>query len=229
MTERVSVVVMAYNELASLAGVVREIREALDRLGPGHEILIVDDGSMDGTGAAADALARELLGVRVVHHDPNGGLGAVYRTGFDQAHGDYVTFFPADGQFPATILAQFVPLIAGADLVLGWFDQGREPRLAKLLSACERAFYALLFGALPRFRGILMLRRSLLAGIPLVSRGRSWVVVMELLIKASRAGARIRGGVTTPIRPRASGVSKVRNLRTVVASVLSVLDLRRRL
>lgn len=219
---------MAYNEAANLEAVVREIRDGLDRLGPGHEILIVDDGSSDGTGAAADALAREMADVRVIHHASNGGLGAVYRTGFDQARGDFLTFFPADGQFPATIVAQFVPLMADADLVLGWFEQRGEPRLARLLSACERAFYALLFGPLPRFRGILMLRRSFLAGVPLVSRGRSWVVLMELIIKAARSGARMQSA-TTPIRPRASGASKVRNLRTILANVLQVLDLRRRL
>src|SRR6185503_12701778 len=98
-----------------------------------------------------DRLATALAGVRVVHHSPNGGLGAVYRTGFKQAQGDYVTFFPADGQFPATIVGQFVPLMADADLVLGWFDKKGEPLLAKLFSLCERVLYRALFGRVPRF------------------------------------------------------------------------------
>ena len=220
---------MAFNERACIEAVVHEIRDGLDRLGPGHEILIVDDGSSDGTGEAADALARQLGGVRVLHHSTNGGLGAVYRTGFTEARGDFLTFFPADGQFPVTIVAQFLPLMADADLVLGWTEQRNEPRLARLFSRCERALYTLLFGGFPRFRGIMMLRRALLEQLPLVSDGRGWVVIMELLIKARRAGARIRDGVPIPLRPRAAGRSKVRNLPTIVANFLQLLELRRRL
>jgi glycosyltransferase involved in cell wall biosynthesis len=224
----VSVVVMAYNEAASLGDVVLEIAASLKRCGGRNEIVIVDDGSSDGTGAAADALAGGRDDVRVVHHPRNGGLGAVYRTGFSEARGDYLTFFPADGQFPATIIEQFVPLMTDADVVLGWFHQGSEPLLARLLSACERLLYGLLFGPLPRFRGILMIRRPLVARMPLVSTGRSWVVLMEFLIKARRAGARFRSAVTE-IRPRRSGASKVRNPRTVLLSILQVLELRLRI
>jgi glycosyltransferase involved in cell wall biosynthesis len=228
MPPRVTVVVLAYNEAENLEAVVREIHAELARLAGGHEILIVDDGSGDGTGPLADRLAEELTGVRTLHHAANGGLGAVYRTGFQEARGDYVTFFPADGQFPADIIGQFVPLMADADLVLGWFEQKTEPLLARVLSLCERILYTLLFGYFPRFRGILMLRRELLARTPLVSQGRGWVVLIEFILKAARAGARIKNA-TTAIRPRMSGVSKVRNLRTIVANVRQVIGLRRHL
>jgi len=221
--------VFAWDELATLRPVVLEQLAELRRLGVTHELVIIDDGSTDGTSQEADRLASEEPGVRVIHHDTNRGLGGVYRTGFSQVHGEYLTFFPADGQFPATILAQYMPLMTDADVVLGWVEQRNEPFLARLLSRCERLLYALLFGPFPRFRGIMMLRRTLLDRLPLVSDGRGWVVVMELLIKATRSGARIRDGVPNPLRLRSSGASKVRNLPTIVANLVQVFELRRRL
>ncbi len=226
MAESVCVVVMAYNESRSLAAVVGELHEALARLGAPHELLIVDDGSSDGTGELADRLASET--VRVIHHRPNGGLGAVYRTGLGEARGDLVTFFPADGQFPATILEQFVPLMAEADLLLGYIPDRGGSLLARTLSAGERVLYRLLFGSFPRFQGILMLRRRLLEGLPLGSAGRGWTVVMEMILRVARAGHRVKS-VPTAFRPRVSGASKVLDLRTIGSNLRQVLELRLRL
>ena len=83
-------------------------------------------GLQDGTGALADRLAKDVAGVRAVHHVPNQGLGGVYRTGFKEARQDFLTFFPADGQFAPEILARFVPLMADHDLVLGYLPEGRK-------------------------------------------------------------------------------------------------------
>lgn len=224
----VSVVVMAYDEATSLAAVVQEIHEALTRLGRPFEVVVVDDGSRDGTGAEADRLAASLPGVRAIHHQANRGLGGVYRTGFAEARHDLVTFFPADGQFPATILEQFAPLSDDSDVVLGYVAPGRRSLVARLLSVAERVLYRLLFGPLPRFQGILMFRRALLQRFPLRSSGRGWAVLMELLIRAARAGSRIRS-VPTAIRPRMAGRSKVQNPRTVWSNLRQIWALRREL
>lgn len=222
-----TVVVMAFNEAGNLEEVVREIRAALDRLGGLAEILVVDDGSTDGTGAIADDLARALLEVRVVHHAPNGGLGAVYRTGFAEARGDLVTFFPADGQFPASILEAFVPAMEGHDLVLGYVPR-RDALVGRLLSAAERVAYRVLLGPMPRFQGVFMVRRETLARVRLHSEGRGWAIVMELVARAARSGWRMKSLPTT-IRPRRSGVSKVQNVRTIWSNLLQVVALRGRL
>src|SRR5690349_13747197 len=116
----VSVIIMAYNEAASLQMVADEITAAVQRLGISYELLIIDDGSTDETGEIADRLAGESKRVRVVHHAPNGGLGAVYRTGFAEARGLYLTFFPADGQFPASSIEQLLAAMPDHDMVLGY-------------------------------------------------------------------------------------------------------------
>jgi glycosyltransferase involved in cell wall biosynthesis len=228
MTESVSVIVMAYNEAANLEPVVRELLDALATLPPAdHEVVIVDDGSADGTGALADRLA-ELPRVRVVHHPENRGLGGVYRTGFEAGRRDLLTFFPADGQFPAAIIRTFHPLMKSHDLVLGYLPNRGGALLARGLSAAEKLLYRALFGPMPRYQGVFMLRRSVLAAIPLETTGRGWGVVMEMVLRVARGGHRVTS-VATTLRPRRSGRSKVNNPRTVLVNLQQAFALRRRL
>ena len=222
---RISVILMAFNEAASLAAVAAEIHSELDSLGESYELLIVDDGSSDGTSKIADELAAALSFVRVHHHTVNLGLGAVYRTGFAESRGDLVTFFPADGQFPATIISQYVAAIDDTDMILGILPERGGPVAARLLSLAERLLLRALFGHFPRFQGILMFRRSLLDGTRLVSQGRGWTVLMEFILRQARAGARIKNLPIT-IRPRRDGVSKVNNLHSIVSNLRQVLALR---
>jgi glycosyltransferase involved in cell wall biosynthesis len=227
---RLSVVLMAYDEAASLEAAAHEIHAQLARLDTSYELLVIDDGSSDGSGAIADQLGRTLARTRVVHHPHNRGLGGVYRTAFAEARGELLTFFPADGQFPAAIIGQYLAAMNGADtdMILGTLPRRRDSRLGNLLSASERLLLRALFGPFPRFQGILMFRRSLLDGMTLASRGRGWTVLMELILRAQRDGARIRNLPIT-VRPRLRGASKVNNLRSIFSNLAQVLELRLRL
>ena len=230
MMPSVSVVVMAFNEAENVEAVVRELHGVLSALpGPrADELLIVDDGSSDGTGAVAERLAAELPGVRVIHHDVNRGLGGVYRTGFEAAARDLVTFFPADGQFPATIIQTFFPLMASHDLVLGYLPRRDSSPLARGLSAAEKVLYRLLFGRMPRYQGVFMVRRTVLQGLTLHTTGRGWGVVMEMVLRIFRGPHRVTS-VPTTLRPRMSGQSKVNNPRTIWINLKQAVALRRTL
>jgi glycosyltransferase involved in cell wall biosynthesis len=222
---RLSVVVMAFNEVASLQATVGEIHTELVRLGESYEVLIVDDGSTDGTGAMAATLATALPGVRACHHATNLGLGGVYRTGFAEARGDLLTFFPADGQFAAALIADYLAAIDDADMVLGVLPERDDSVAGKLLSAAERVLLRALFRNFPRFQGILMFRRRLLDRTPLLSQGRGWTVLMELILRQARSGARIKN-IAIRVRPRSHGTSTVNNLRSIVSNLRQVLGLR---
>lgn len=226
----VTIVIMAFNEVESLATVVQEVSASLSKLPASthHEILIIDDGSSDGTSVRADELAQQAQRhrIRVVHHEVNKGLGGVYRTGFECARGEFLSFFPADGQFPAEIIETFYPMMAQQDLVLGYIPRDDAGLVAKGLSFAEKALYRGLFGPMPRYQGVFMIRLALLDKIPLHTQGRGWGVVMELVLKINRGGYRVTS-VLTPFRPRMAGYSKVNNLRNVWANLKQALVLRR--
>jgi glycosyltransferase involved in cell wall biosynthesis len=226
LSPEVSVVLAAFNEAANLEAVVKEITSVLGTTGLSGELLIVDDGSTDTTGLIADEIAVGTPSIRVVHHERNLGLGGVYRTGFREATGARVTFFPADGQFPGSVIPQLLAEIESCDMVLGYLPFGRRPVLSTVLSLSEQLLYRLLFGRIPRFQGVLMFRRSLLEQVELKSDGKGWAVLFEFIIRVHRRGSRVRS-IPTAIRPRLSGSSKVNNLRTVRDNLVQVLALRR--
>lgn len=228
MTADVSVIIMAYNEAQSVRAVLQELDREMEGSGYIHETIVVDDGSTDGTGQEALAYAMGRPHIRVIPHSTNRGIGEVYRSGFAAATGTYVSFLPADGQFPARIIRDFVELMSSADLVLGFLPNRRGSLVAKVLSQMERRMYRALFGPLPSFQGILMFRRGALEALNVQVGGRGWQALMDLIVRASRARYRIRS-VPTELRPRAAGSSKVTNLRHVWANLRQALMLRWRL
>lgn len=223
-----TVAVLAYNEKENLRPAALELLGALERLGITHELLVVNDGSTDDTGAVADALASEFAAVRVIHHATNLGLGGGYRTGFTEARGQRLIFYPADGQFPAEILVRFYREMdeQGCAMVLGYLPNHRRPLVGRALSFAERMAYRVLVGRMPRFQGLLMFETRLLEQIPLASTGRGWGILLEFILRSAQTGVAIRS-LPTDLRPRASGQSKVENTKTVVANVKQLLLLRR--
>lgn len=110
-----SVVVPVYNEAATLRNIVHRLQQT----GLPMEIILVDDGSQDGSGDEADALVSDC--VRVLHHHQNRGKGAAIRTGFAAARGDVVVVQDADLEYDPEDFRQLLqPLIEGhADAVFG--------------------------------------------------------------------------------------------------------------
>jgi len=105
-----SVIVPAFNEAHSVAALI----DALRRQAPWHEILVVDDGSSDGTGDAA-----EQAGARVVRHPYNKGNGAAVKTGLRHATGTYILVVDADGQHQPHDTLRLVERLDQYELVVG--------------------------------------------------------------------------------------------------------------
>lgn len=116
---RTSLVIPAYNEEEGLPLVAREYLDVVD------EVIMVDDGSSDGTFQAAQALVGGK--VKLLRHEVNQGKVAALRTGVLQASGDVIIFTDADNTYPARYVPPLVQEIEkGADLVLGARIQARE-------------------------------------------------------------------------------------------------------
>jgi glycosyltransferase involved in cell wall biosynthesis len=223
---KITCCIFAWNEAATLRPVVEGQRAALGRLGVSYELVIIDDGSRDGTSELADRLAEAYPDVTVIHHGENRGLGGVYRTGFSCARGEFVTFFPADGQFPETIHERFYPLVESWDMVLGNLPRRTDRALGAMLGRIERLLYRAAFGEMPRLDGVFIFRREILCRLELKSVGRGWTIVWELVLRAHRGGYRIVG-CPISLLPRTHGASKVNNLRNVAANLRQLLILRR--
>jgi SAM-dependent methyltransferase len=101
-----SVVVIAYNEEACIAQVVTELARALERATIDYELVLVDDGSSDGTLAEMRAVAQGSTRIRLVPLQPNRGIGGALRAGFDAALGAFVSWVPADGQIPPEVVIE---------------------------------------------------------------------------------------------------------------------------
>jgi glycosyltransferase involved in cell wall biosynthesis len=106
----VSIVIPAFNESESIAAVVEVLRAAA----PWREIIVVDDGSSDGTGDRAAA-----AGASVVRHAYNIGNGAAVKNGIRRASGEYVLIVDADGQHPPEDALRLVAKLGEYDLVVG--------------------------------------------------------------------------------------------------------------
>jgi glycosyltransferase involved in cell wall biosynthesis len=104
------VVIPAYQEAAAVGVVVQSLRAAA----PWHEVLVIDDGSVDGTSAAAMA-----AGARVIKHPYNKGNGAAVKTGIRHASGEYMLIVDADGQHTAGDALRLVSFLGEYDLVVG--------------------------------------------------------------------------------------------------------------
>jgi dolichol-phosphate mannosyltransferase len=123
MRSSVWVVIPTYNEAANVEPIIRAATAELERVVPGDfRILVVDDGSPDGTGEIADRVAGELEPVEVLHRTTKSGLGQAYLAGFDRAltaGADVVIEMDADFSHDPAYLKDLLKAAETADLVLG--------------------------------------------------------------------------------------------------------------
>ena len=123
MIEFVSVIIPAYNEEGGVYAVISELRDLLAKLSITAEIIVVDDGSADETGARAAA-----AGARVLRHRSNRGYGASLKTGILAAQYDVIAITDADGTYPAEHLPALLAELEWNDMVVG-ARVGRKARI----------------------------------------------------------------------------------------------------
>ena len=188
----VSVVMPCLNEAGSIAEAVREARAAIDSAGYRGEVLVVDNGSTDGSGElAADAGARVVT-------EPARGYGNAYRAGLDSARGRYILMLDADLTYPVADLPKFIgALEEGADMVMGdRFEQiqpGVMPFLHRyvgnpLLTGILNVFFRT--GVKDAHCGMRALRRDVLPELDLRTSGMEFA--SEMVIRAGKLGLDIR-------------------------------------
>jgi glycosyltransferase involved in cell wall biosynthesis len=183
-----SVFFPCHNEVGNLERVVASARDVLPRFTREWEVIIVDDGSTDGTGALADRLAAQDPRLRVVHHPQNRGYGGALQSGFAASRYDYVFFTDGDGQFDLNEIALLLPLLDRADLVLGYRLRRADPAHRRLYAFAYHLLIRVVLGLKVRDLdcAFKLIPRRVLEAVTLTSNGA--LISAELLLKAKHAG-----------------------------------------
>ncbi len=188
-----SVIVPAYNEAATVEAALRRVRAVALRL----EIIAVNDASSDGTREILDALAKQGLVDRVIHHEKNRGKGAAIRSGVAVATGDAVVVQDADLEYdPADLPALLLPLRSRqADAVFGSRFQGGPRRVLYFWHYVGNRFLTLLSNMFTNLNltdletCYKLVRTDLIKRLPLSSNRFGFEV--EITARLAQAHARI--------------------------------------
>jgi glycosyltransferase involved in cell wall biosynthesis len=182
----------AYNDEHSIENIVRRVGKEIAKVTDDYEVLIINDGSTDNTGAIADRLASELPFVRVIHHPVNRGYGAALISGFANAKKELIFYTDGDGQYDVREIHNlFAKLRPGIDLVNGYKVKRSDAWYRVWIGAAYRRAMRLAFNLSLRdvdcdFR---LLRREIFDTITLESR--SGVICVEMARKFDDAGFRM--------------------------------------
>ncbi len=188
-----SVVIPCYNEVDTVENLLRKVREVRLKM----EVIVVDDGSTDGTRDVLPRLEAEGLVDRLVFHERNAGKGAALRTGFAHATGDVVVVQDADLEYdPAEFPLLLEPILSGkADAVYGSRFLGGSHRVLffwhsvgnRVLTVLSNMFTDVNLTDMETCYK--MVRRELLQSLPLSAQ--RFGIEPELTARLAQAGARI--------------------------------------
>lgn len=213
----VSVCFPAYNEIATLTGVIEHAHELLSKSGIDYEILLCNDASTDGTAAVADDLAVRLPRVKVFHNQRNKGIRGTFEFLYASANKDFVFLNSTDGQWDTAILLELLPLSSEWDVIIASRKAKHYSAVRTFVSSAFNSIPRLLFGVKTYDAGaVKLVRREIIQRFTLVSR--SPFSEAERLIRAARAGYRIRE-YPVEVQPRRAGVAQGVRAKLVVEAL----------
>jgi glycosyltransferase involved in cell wall biosynthesis len=188
-----SVFFPAYNDAPSLPGLIQKTMEVLERRVADYEVIVVNDGSYDQTGAVLEDLRRRYEPrLRVVTHAQNQGYGAALRSGFAAATGEFVFYTDGDGQYDVGELPALLELAGPrTGLVNGYKLERHDPAhriwIGNVYNFCARLLFRI------RIRDIdcdyRLIRRALLESVRLTST--SGTICVELVRKLELSGCEV--------------------------------------
>jgi dolichol-phosphate mannosyltransferase len=136
----------AHNEAGNIARLLQEWHAEFTRLGEPFELILVDDGSTDGTAAEARRMQGELTGIRLLRHAARCGQSAALVTGISHAAGRIMVTCDADLQNDPADLPRMLDLLPDADVVCGWRRNRQDVWRRRFVSRCANRVLQRLFG-----------------------------------------------------------------------------------
>ncbi len=141
---KISIVIPAYNEEGRILATISKIQEYTDKFYPDYEVVVVNDGSIDGTAQKIQEMMKDNKKISLIDNKINRGKGFAVKDGILKSIGDVILFMDADGSTPIESLSALLPFIdQGADVVIS----SRRIRGAKILDdqPIQRIFLGWIF------------------------------------------------------------------------------------
>lgn len=223
MTTSISIIIPALNEEGSLRSAVNSTISALDNANVEGEIIIINDGSCDNTGAIADQMKKSEKRISVIHHGTTMGMGYSFWDGVSKAKNEVVTIFGGDNEGIPSEYFLYLPLFEHVDIVVPFFINAQRSISRTLISKAYLFAVKTLLGlSLHQVTSPVLYRRSILGGINLGGCGFSYQA--ELLFKTIRRGY-LYAEVPFFTRGRASGKSNAFRLKNILNTIYAVMTM----
>ncbi len=218
----------AHNEKDNIDPLTEKTVAVLSEWVDDFEVLIVNDGSNDGTREVADQLAERFPQVRAIHHDVNRGYGGAVKTGIASCTKDWIFFTDGDGQFDVNEIVLLFERTGDADAVVGYRLDRKDPFHRKVFAFCWGLLISILFGF--RVRDLdcafKLFKRELIDGVTFKAEGA--VITVELFSIMTKKNARIEQ-VGVHHYPRTTGEQSGGSIKVIARAFKELLLLFKRL
>lgn len=213
-----------HNEEGNVEEAVARALRILPRYADEFEVILVDDGSTDRTGALADALARRHPQVRAVHHPQNRGYGGALRSGIAACRHPWIFYTDGDNQFDLDELRLLLPFRHEHAVVTGYRIDRRDSLHRRGIGWIFNRLIRVLFGLALRDAdcAFKLYDAAIFKGMELRAEGA--MIDVEILVRARRRGARIRE-VGVHHYPRRTGEPSGANLSVILRAFRETLRL----
>ena len=218
----------AYNEEKNVQRLTRNLLKILPEVAEEYEIVIVNDGSTDGTEDIVHRLAKENIYVRAVHHKENLGYGAAIRSGLINSRYNYIFFTDGDNQFDVFEIKKLISHINNYNIVVGYRLNRKDNFIRRFNGWSWSILIRLLFGLSIRdvdcaFK---LFRREVVNKINIESEGI--MVSAEILAQARRYGFSIKQ-IEVSHYPRQWGKQSGANPKVIVKAFWELTEIYKRL
>ena len=211
-----SIIIPAYCEAENILATLENVTRAIEPLQLTHEILVIDEGSTDGTGELVTASLSRFANVRLLANERNMGFGWSYRRGVEAAALEHIVMVHGDNAWGADTLREFFSHVGEADIIIGYTRQMWRSRTWRRTAISKTfTFFVNLITQrwLTYYNGLQIHQASVLKSLRIESRGYGFQA--EVLVKALRRTRTYRE-IAMDLTERRAGASQAFRLKNVV-------------
>ncbi|MBT3350327.1 MAG: glycosyltransferase [Nitrospinaceae bacterium] len=220
----ISIFVSAYNEAENLLDCVLGITAAAEAQFEDYEVIIVNDGSTDGTGEVAEGLRQDNGRIRVIHNPGNLGFARSFCISVEEAEKEFYAFFPGDGEIAASSVAEIISLAGTADIIAPYHDNSDDRSLMRqaMSRTCSHLTNFLLGYNLRYYQGPPVYRTADLKLLP--KKTPSLFLLTEMMVHALYAGRSYKE-IGFVFEERKHGESKAVSIKNIWIAFYAILRL----